>query len=312
MKHLLYVFSILLILVLGWYFWPDTAPPKSAPADIPDEPINTPVNTQTHSQTTLTPTESIETQPAHSQQPKDTTTSVVDKNCWSADDLDALHLTPEYAVVREWFNDWGMPFPEYFPNSDEVIRDHPYQGYQEETLLELANQSDPLALQTLGMIYRLQAFGQTVPTDMSSIMFSSPDISTEPVDMELFEKSNNYLYRAAIMGKIGALISLSMNYSYLKLWHARHNLLTSTLKAELEKRAYIFGEMPEQLIDGLSQRFFHQQLEEPIKKEYQQALDKMLEQYQKDRTSIGMEPWQSTAPEEYFLLISGEACPEEL
>ena len=105
MKHLLYVLSILLILVLGWYFWPDTTPPKSAPVDIPDEPINTPVNTQTHPQTALAPTNPTEAEPASSPQPKDTTTSVVDKNCWDADDLDALHLTPEYAVVREWFND---------------------------------------------------------------------------------------------------------------------------------------------------------------------------------------------------------------
>ncbi|WP_341503331.1 hypothetical protein [Gallaecimonas sp. GXIMD4217] len=209
----------------------------------------------------VAPAESQEASPVEVQQaPEQGEGQPVGKpSCLPAEQYRAFLAVPaNRAVIEDWLWQLGLYLPARVAGSDQrLYEQHPHFGFSLETIEALAEQDDPDALQTLGLLRRWQAFGKALPQPLLAVYaddaFSM--VVEKGIDAERFSRSNELLLRAAALGRVEALGEIAFNHYY------RHLLLKATnphdvaALAEAKRRQLAYDRLRQVLVPELHQLF---------------------------------------------------------
>lgn len=184
--------------------------------------------------------------------------------CWTTEEKVEFFSSQKMIIVNEWVAGLGIFVPVYTDETRESYRQqHPYEGYSEDTLDALAEQSDALALHTLGLMARYRAFHQALPSESIKLFDNAAfEIeANEMVNMDAFDESQDLLFRAAASGRVEALSEIAFNYFYFELW-AKMNGRSEAQIAAYHEQKLAFDRLRTRILPSLP-RHFDGQLETP-------------------------------------------------
>lgn len=219
-----------------------------------------------------------------------------------SDKIVAFMNTPEGERLKRWKQEVGAPYSEVLPDGTLYYPPHPYANYDNSSLQAMAESGDVNAMYAYGMNMYWKTFTGKANSSALQQGYAFPETSNT-VDEAAFAEAEYWLYEAAVRGRLFAFHELAfMNSIRAQILKESGNLSEQEERAS-EAKAFVLGNAPEELIQGFSKNHFTM---DSMPKELQEKLlaNQMIDfidDYQKDRTSLGLEPLVMEVPPEYDL-----------
>lgn len=210
--------------------------------------------------------------------------------------------TPGGERLRRWKQEIGAPYSEVLPDGTLYFPPHPYANYDNSSLLTMAEAGDVNAMYAYGMNMYWKTFTGVARSTALEEGYGFPEKS-DTVDEVAFVEAEYWLYEAAVRGRLMAFIELAfMNGSRSRILKEAGNL-SEREERDLEAKAFLLGNAPEELIQGYSKNHFTM---DNVPKERQEKLlanqmVNFIDDYQKERIKRGLEPLVMEVPPEYEL-----------
>ena len=194
--------------------------------------------------------------------------------------------SPDAYRVDEWYRSWGAP-----TSFNIELSSRPYAHYQRNDLQELSRNGDAEATHELGrsLVWRAFRDGERMP-DYETLWEIGGDRFPydDHVDMNNLARGREYMYRAAVEGRIYALIDISLSYAHQVAVERNNGELDNERELVLRMEAFAYGEAVEKLVTGMPPSFFQAKI--PEEEERAAAkLSSLIERFTLDRANEGLD-----------------------
>lgn len=220
------------------------------------------------------------------ERPQATTTSANQQlNCihWSM-----IGQNADAYVIDEWYSTWGAP-----PSFNPDLASRPYSNYAREELEALAESGDPAAIHELGRNIVWSAFRdeERLP-DMETLweLGGQEYPYSARINSNLLKQGRDLLYKAAVSGRLYALIEISLSYAHQHAIENKAGGLNATDLNSLQVEAYAYGESVERLIVGMPSSFFQARAPQGLDELAEARLSEVVRSIMADRTAKGLNP----------------------
>jgi hypothetical protein len=199
---------------------------------------------------------------------------------------------PDAYRVDEWYRSWGAP-----PSFNVDLSNRPYAHYKRDDLQNLSDNGDVEATHELGrnLVWRAFRGGEKMP-DYETLWEIGGDRYPYDgqIDMKDLERGREHMYRAAIEGRIYALIDISLSFAHQAAVETNNGKLDEERQLALRIEAFAYGEAVEKLIKGIPPSFFQVSIPEGKEKRANAKLSAFVEHFALDRAKEGLDA--STLP----------------
>ncbi|HEY9031209.1 MAG TPA: hypothetical protein VIM93_07595, partial [Kangiella sp.] len=181
--------------------------------------------------------------------------------------------------------------------------DHPYKYYKNPDLLVMAKNGDRFAMYAYGQNMLWKAFTGEELSPALSEGWAHPEI-TSFIDERALKEARYWLYQAVLYGSIYTAHDLAFVASYERRYLEQNQTLTPERDKELRLQAYIYGELPEKLINGLHKNTYQGEPRQEWQQEFDKSLLQLVDNYQRERVKLGLSRFEMEVPKEYLELQS--------
>lgn len=216
-----------------------------------------------------------------------------------------IDRSPDAYLVDEWYSTWGAP-----PSFSLELASRPYAHYSESDLKSLAESGDAVAMHELGqsLIWSALRDNERMP-DVETLWEIGSEkypYATRP-DFDQLERGRELLYRAAVTGRLYALIEISLSFTHQHAVEVELARLGDDQLQALQVEAYAYGEAMEQLVTGMPSSFFQAQPPNGLVDIADSRLAEVVERIIADRAVEGLD--NTTLPRvDHDLLKSLNLC----
>lgn len=214
----------------------------------------------------------------------------------------AFTNSPQGERLKRWKQEVGAPYSEVLPNGTIYYPPHPYANYSNESLLIMAESGDVEAMYAYGMNMYWKAFTGKGKSSALEQGYAFPN-ATDVVDEETYTVAQGWLLEAAFRGRLFVFHDLAFMTGIKLDVLERAGKLSEKEKSKLQDQVFIFGNAPEELIQGLSKSLFTtDNIPQPHQKQLlDNQMPAFLKEYQKERHTRGLGPFNMSVPPEYKL-----------
>lgn len=201
--------------------------------------------------------------------------------------MGVIGQSPEAYQIDEWYRSWGAP-----PNFSATLSDRPYDHFQKNDLKRLSANGDAEATHELGRSLIWSAFrSEDRMPDYQTLWEIGGDKFPydDTLDMTDLELGRNYMYQAAIEGKIYALVEISLSYAHEIAILKKQQILDIELENSLRLEAYAYGESVENLIAGMPRSFFQSEIPHGQEQRAAEKLASLIARFNIDRADAGVD-----------------------